>query len=319
MNHSKLDCFALSDVGLKRQQNEDQFLVADLVKAARVQQTSLSLDRHTEVTGQTQGKVFLVADGVGGRVAGSRASAVAVDEMVNFMVNRMGWQTFQESHRGMPDALAGDLKAAMKHCQERIQNEAMLNADKHGMATTLTVALLDWPFLHVVHVGDSRCYLHRTDHLRQLTCDHTFAQTLVQEGAMTSEEARESRLNNAIWNVVGGTSSDIEPELFSQDLLVDDTLLLCTDGLTKHVTDSEIAELLGSGDSAKDIANRLVDLANANGGTDNITVVVARFLSNSDDLVKDTGTCVRAESDETVTLPQKSSIATSSIDPSAVG
>lgn len=240
---------------------------------------------------------------MGGHAAGRRASAVAVDEMVNFMVNRMGWQTFQESHRGMPVELANDLKAAMKHCQERIQNEATLNDDKHGMATTLTVVLLDWPSVHVVHVGDSRCYLHRANRLRQLTCDHTYAQALVEQGAMTPEEARTSRLNNAIWNVVGGTSKKIEPELFSRDLLVDDTLLLCTDGLTKHVTDGEIEELLSSGDSAKEIAERLVYLANSKGGTDNITVVVARFVSSSrDDLVPATSTHSQVEVDDTVAL-----------------
>ena len=246
MQFSKLDCHALSDIGRHRSENEDHFLVADLVKAVRIQTTSLSYDDHSEVTGHSLGKIMLVADGMGGHSAGKRASTVAVDETISYMVNRMQWHNFQKVSSGQedPELLAKDLVAAFQYCQSRIQTEANLNPLRQGMGTTLTVAIVHWPTLYVVHAGDSRCYLLRDSKLRQLTRDHTLAQSMVDAGQISNVFAAELGLRNTLWNVVGGDSSELVPQFFSMDLITEDSLLLCSDGLTAHVADEFLANTL---------------------------------------------------------------------------
>ena len=300
----KMDCHGATHVGRSRESNEDQFLIADLIKAARILGTSLAFDDHTEVAGPSQGKVFMVADGVGGHAAGERASAVAIEEMVNFMVDRLNWHAFQQSCQDVFGEQEAGLKAAMRHCQDRIHNEAHLNPNKQGMATTLTMALLDWPMAHIVHAGDSRCYVFRDRQLQQITSDHTIAQALVNDGVMSPQEASRSHLNNAICNVLGGSQGSLDPEVYLERLQVNDVLLLCTDGLTKHVSDGEIGRILARDAPATELSTALIDAANAGGGSDNITVVVARFVGES------SSTCyaeemVSLQVDDTVALPKK--------------
>lgn len=253
------------------------------MKAVRIQSTSLSYDDRSEVSGQSHGKVLLVADGMGGHAAGRRASTLAIDETINYMVNRMQWFAFSKLSTGLDDTepLSTDLVSALKYCQHRIRNEAKWNPDKRGMGTTLTVAIVDWPTLHIVHVGDSRCYLDHEEELQQLTRDHTFAQTLVEEGVMSKKEASESHLSNALTNVVGGPTAELDPEFRSVQLAIGDAILLCTDGLTKHVSDESIAAVLRKQQPAEQTCNELVEMANSTGGSDNITVLVARFADNS--------------------------------------
>ena len=283
MNRNKMDCHAVTDIGQKRPENEDHFLIADLVKAVRIQSTSLGYDDQSEVSGQSHGKVLLVADGMGGHAAGRRASTLAVDETINYMVNRMQWFAFNKLNAGVDDSepLSADLVSTLKYCQRRIQNEAKWNPDKRGMGTTLTVAIVDWPTLHIVHVGDSRCYLDHEEELQQLTRDHTVAQAFVDAGHISESVAEESPLSNALWNVVGGPSRDLEPEVYNAELSIGDTLLLCTDGLTKHVSDESIAAVVRKQQTAKQACEELIEMANAGGGSDNITVLVARFADSS--------------------------------------
>jgi protein phosphatase len=127
------------------------------------------------------------------------------------------------------------------------------------------MALVDWPTAYVAHVGDSRCYVCRNGKLHQLTVDHTYANALVESGEMTPEEATHSSFAHAIWNVVGGHDAQIEPSVEVHQLEIGDTLLLCSDGLTNH----------------EQACERLIALANAGGGRDNITLAVARFVDAS--------------------------------------
>lgn len=276
----KVDCHAVSDIGKRRRENEDQFLIADLVKAARIQSTSLSYDDQTHVAGPSHGKVLLVADGMGGHAAGRRASTVAVDEAINFMVDRMKWHALNR----LPDdeahwqALDADLINALRHCQQRIQVEASCNPDREGMGTTLTIALIDWPKMHVVHVGDSRCYLYRDGKLRQLTRDHTVAQAFVDSGRLSRSEGDQSSLGHALWNVVGGCSKELEPEVRRVELMTGDAVLLCTDGLTTHLGDAEIENILTEHERVPRACDELVARASRAGGSDNVTVAIARFF-----------------------------------------
>jgi protein phosphatase len=119
--------------------------------------------------------------------------------------------------------------------------------------------------------------LLRDTKLKQITRDHTVAQQLVEHGKLDPEKADESRWSHILWNVVGGDSQELRPEVYKAQLQVGDTLLLCSDGLTKHVSDSEIATLLANTRGAEEGCRKLVDEANRSGGSDNITVVLARF------------------------------------------
>jgi protein phosphatase len=276
----RIDCYGLTDIGKVREVNEDQFLIAELNKSMLVHQTSLTFDDDTRWFGGSQGHLLLVADGVGGHAGGKRASTIAVDTVAQYVLNTMPW--FFRLDKEHEDDLRDELTSAMERCQASIQVEAEAMPKREGMGTTLTLGYILWPRLYVVHVGDSRCYLLRGRKLEQITTDHTVAQQLIKEGALEAKEAEESRWSNVLWNTVGGSSSELNPEVYKAQLATGDTLLLCTDGITKHLGDTEIAKLLKDGQSAEETCRQLVNAANEAGGSDNIAVVVARFHENAE-------------------------------------
>jgi protein phosphatase len=268
-----IDSFGLTDVGRQRRANEDQFLVAGLNKGMLVQQTSLPMDDQTQLMSGVQGKVLAVADGMGGHAAGDRASALAIQAITSYVLNTMPW--FFRLDGKLEDDLKEELAGALERARDDVQQDATRQG-LQGMGTTLTMAYVLWPRLYVVHVGDSRCYLLRGGELRQLTTDHSMAQQLVDEGALRPEDADDSQWAHVLYNaIVADGSNDMSPDVYKARLRDGDTLLLCTDGLTKHVTEDRIVQLLNG--QAEQAARRLVDAANDGGGSDNATVVVARF------------------------------------------
>jgi PPM family protein phosphatase len=275
----KMDCAGLTDVGRVRPVNEDQYLIASLSRSMQVHSTSLNLDDQTRLFGPSQGRLLLVADGMGGHAAGRRASTLALDALASYVLNTMHW--FFRLREDREDVFVDDLKSALEHCQAEILAEARRVPGERGMGTTLTMAYLAWPRLFVVHAGDSRCYLMRQGRLRRITRDHTVAQRLADAGELDDPE--HSRWSHVLWNVVGGTEHEIRPEVHRADLALGDTLLLCTDGLTQHVSDADIARLLGPSGPSAEACGRLVEAANAAGGSDNVTVVVARFRETGPD------------------------------------
>jgi protein phosphatase len=270
-----MDCHGQSDRGLVRESNEDQFLIAGLNRSMQVHQTSLHLDDQTRLFGPSEGRLLLVADGMGGHAAGKRASTVAVDSLAEYVLNSMPW--FLRLHEEREGDFREYLRAALSHCQHAVEAEAERVPARRGMGTTLTMGYLAWPRLYVVHVGDSRCYLLRGGRLQQLTRDHTVARRLVEEGVLPEAQAESSRWSHVLWNVVGGNSHELDPEVYKTVLARGDSLLLCTDGLTAHVGDDEIARTLGRPLPAAESCRLLVEAARAGGGSDNITVVVAHF------------------------------------------
>jgi protein phosphatase len=271
----KMDCHGMTDPGRVREVNEDQFLIADLNKSMLVHQSSLRLEDHTRLFGGTEGRLFVVADGMGGHAAGERASSLAVDTVTRYVLNTLPW--FLRLQGGEENDLQEELKSALARCQDRIEAEASAHAERHGMGTTLTMAYLVWPRLYVVHAGDSRCYLLRGERIEQVTHDHTMAQKLVEAGALRPEEAESSRWSHMLWNCLGGGSHDLSVDLHKATLQVGDTLLLCSDGLSKCVPDKQIAQTLERGESAEAACRSLVAAANEAGGPDNITAIVAYF------------------------------------------
>src|SRR3954466_5105850 len=274
---TQMDCFGLTNPGLKRPTNQDHYLIADLNKSMRIHDTSLTLDNETRVYGGSQGKLLVVADGMGGEAEGERACTIAVDQLTTYVLNSLSWcfRLEQDSEQDFED----HLKEALESCQKSIHDVVAAHPEMHSMGTTLTMVYIVWPRAFVVHVGDSRCYLLRNGELAQITVDHTVSEIMVETGKMTPEDIRHSPMGHALWNVLGGRTNDLAVDVYKLTLERDDVLLLCTDGLYNMVPKEALQELLNSNTSAESACRKLVDLANEKGGKDNITVIVSHFLS----------------------------------------
>jgi protein phosphatase len=273
-----LDVAGLTDVGRERSRNEDQFLIATLERRLRVESTSLSAAEGF-LPGSAEGTVMLVADGMGGTSAGDVASAVAVRSIAGYVCSVLPWAA-QSSRVGARQAQATlpgvrtGLTSALREGDAEVKRAARARGLK-DMGTTLTLAYLQWPQLYVAHAGDSRCYLMRGDALLRLTTDHTLAEKLREQADLDIDAS--SPWHHVLWNALGaGTQSAIEPEVQRRELHPTDTILLCSDGLTKHADDAQITAILKGAPDAAGACRQLVDHALAGGGSDNVTVVVAR-------------------------------------------
>jgi len=271
-----VDAFGATDKGRKRRTNEDQFLIAELNKSMLVHLTSLAHADHQRLIGGTQSKLFAVADGMGGHGGGDVASSVAVDTVVRYVLNIMPW--FFGLNESQEGDLMDELKAALHRCQNSVERAAEDGPGDTPMGTTLTMAYVLWPRLYVVHAGDSRCYLARNGEIEQITRDHTMAQQLVDQKVMPLERAEKTKWSSILWNAIGGGESTLAPEVYRSTLQPGDTLVLCTDGLTRHLDERSILDVLKAQPShAQAAVEALVAGANRAGGQDNITAVVARF------------------------------------------
>jgi protein phosphatase len=265
--------FGLTDRGKMRPANEDQFLAAELVTAVRVRQASVPEPEVEHYADRCY--LFVVADGIGGSAGGKRASAVAIDALERFVLE--SWQWFGRLRGREGDALFADFRRALAVAHSRVLAEANSHPGLGGMGTTVTLAFCLNADLFVAHAGDCRCYLYRKGRLYRLTADHTMAEELVRKGVLSPEEAAQSRWSHVVTNAVGGNSLEVTAELHKVGLLPGDVLLLCSDGLTGLVTEAEVARVLSEEAEPEAACHRLVDQANAAGGRDNVTVVVARF------------------------------------------
>lgn len=282
----EMDCHGTTHVGKRRETNEDQFLIAELNKSMKVIQTSLGLNHQTRLLGDSQGKLLLVADGLGGHSSGERASSLAVDGVANYILNAMDW--FFRFKKNDDDDLLEHLKQAFIHSQSVLDSEALDVPQRRDMATTLTMALIIWPNLYVVHVGDTRCYVVQDNEIRQITTDHTLANLAAnarsgKDGVTprgdqrTASEIEATGPGHALWNVIGGNDISVNPEVAKIVLNSGDRVLLCSDGLSHYIQPERMHNMLTNNLTAEAMANELVEEANALGGRDNITVVVSRF------------------------------------------
>jgi PPM family protein phosphatase len=278
---TQMDCFGLTDPGLKRPTNQDHYLIADLNKSMRIHDTSLTLDSETRVYGGSQGKLLVVADGMGGEAEGERACTIAVDQLTTYVLNSLSWcfRLEEDSEHDFED----HLKEALESCQKSIQDVVVSHPEMHSMGTTMTMVYIVWPRAFVVHVGDSRCYLLRKGELAQITVDHTVSEMMVETGKMNREEARRSPMGHALWNVLGGRSNELAVDVYKLTLEQDDVLLLCTDGLYNMVPHETLQQLLNANTAAESACRKLVGQANENGGKDNITVIASHFLAPRDE------------------------------------
>ena len=271
----RVDARGLTDVGKKRKVNEDHFVIMTLRKSAEVQETSVPDPHVFDVLRGPDGWLFVVADGVGGQAGGALASESAVTTLAEYLGHAAG--CFNRHDADQEHELMSRLEEAVHSAHRRITERYGTGGGRHGEpgpATTLTMALLIWPRAYIVHVGDSRAVYLRKGRLRQLTRDQTTGEYMVSAGAWTEEQARKAPIAGTLVSALG--ADEMTPSVGLVDLLPGDTLLLCTDGLPRHVTDERIAELLGRPTDAATACRELVDEALAGGGHDNITVITAR-------------------------------------------
>lgn len=236
-----LKTFSITDIGRKRKVNQDYVYTSE------------------EAVGILP-NLFIVADGMGGHNAGDYASKLTVETMIS---------QIEVSVESDPELILGNAIAA---ANELIRKKAEEYPGMEGMGTTVVAAVCFGNRLCIANVGDSRLYLVGKT-IRQITKDHSLVEEMVRMGTITHEEARNHPDKNVITRAVG-VSETVEPEYFSVELEEDDLVLMCTDGLTNMIEDEDIRMIL---DGARDIvekAQKLVDTANANGGKDNISVIL---------------------------------------------
>jgi PPM family protein phosphatase len=226
--------------------------------------------------------LFVLSDGMGGEAHGEIASALAVETVVKHCLeaeNNPAAPVFGETKAGWSDKTKR-LSSAVHLANKKIFQSAKENPDQRGMGATLTAAWIDGSKLSIAHVGDSRAYLLRTGALQQLTSDHSLVAEQVRQGVLTPAEAEESEMQSVLIRALGA-QPDIEVDAEEQPLFARDVLLLCSDGLTRMVTEPEIAGTLQAETDAEKAAAKLVELANDRGGGDNITVLVIRVGAES--------------------------------------
>ena len=271
-NDIQVDCYGLTDVGKVRRVNEDQFLIASMRKVMEVEQTSLPRHTREQMHGRAMARLLLVADGVGGSAAGEEASGLALETVATYVTTTM--KCFYQLDKQLESDLMSELRSSVQKSHAMVQSAAESTPERQGMATTLTVVHVLWPTAYIVHVGDSRCYLFRDCGLTQLTRDQTLAQDLVEKGVLAADRADDSEWSDMLSGAVG---AQIAPDTSKVELRRHDTLLLCTDGLTKHLKSDDVSGVLEAAESAEVACRNLVSSALDRGGTDNVTVVVSRF------------------------------------------
>ena len=270
---SNIDVFGLSDRGRIRSDNQDQFLIASLHKLLRVHQSSLPPEDITTLISDSRGYILLVADGVAGRPDGQAASSTVVKTIAHHVTHLMDLYRRLDSNNEA--TFVSELEKSVLKSHDVLVEEGKKEYGGHGGATTLTMVAALWPNAFVIQVGDSRCYRLRDGRLQRMTQDQTLAQALVEQGALTETEARRSPLHGVLASALGGR--DMTPRIHATDCRWDDVVLLCTDGLTRHVTDEEIEAELQSPHTSQESCQRLVQLALDRGGQDNVTVVIGRL------------------------------------------
>jgi protein phosphatase len=270
----EIDVYGLTHPGKLRPDNQDHFLICSLHKQMVVHGTSLSDTNSLMEESERLAFLAMVADGVGGGAAGAEASRLTLESVAQYVSRSMRcyYACGPLEDRGFADAL----EDAAVECHAELMRWGARDPAYRGMATTLTLFLGVWPRAFLLQVGDSRCYLLRNGELTQITRDQTLAQELIDVGALKPGDASSSRLANTLSSSLGGRQSS--PVVSEFDMNWQTVVLLCSDGLTKHVSDERIRERLLSMTSAQQVCEDLMQEALENGGTDNITIVVGRPL-----------------------------------------
>jgi serine/threonine protein phosphatase PrpC len=272
----EIDVHGVTHVGKERTENQDHFLLATVHKRVHVLATNLGEQQHLPLGDQRVAFLAMVADGVGGSEGGAEASATALEAVMQYVNDSMSVLYDR-------DVTETAFTEALQHCALR-SHEAILSRgrteERHRtMATTLTLFMGVWPAYYLLQLGDSRYYLWSEGKLTQVTRDQTLAQELVDRGVLTRAQAPHTRFAHVLSSALGADAA--EPVVTRLNAEWPHVHLLCSDGLTKHVSDEKIAERLASMTSARQVCEQLLQDALDDGGTDNITIIVGRQVPRS--------------------------------------
>jgi serine/threonine protein phosphatase PrpC len=270
----EIDAYGLTHRGLVRPSNQDHFLIGFLRQRLDVRQSSLPEASDLPVAEDRLATLMMVADGVGGGQKGEAASRLAVEELAHYITESV--RCYYAADTGDSDFTRALEAGAMKSHQAVIDRGAA-EPDSRGMATTLTLWIGVWPWCYLLQVGDSRYYQYRDGHLIQISRDQTMAQELLDSGVFKTVAAQNSPLSNVLSSSIGGPQT--APVVKRLPNSWSTTHLLCSDGLTKHVSDERIAQRLGAMKSARQVCEDLLQDALSGGGSDNITVTVGRAVA----------------------------------------
>jgi serine/threonine protein phosphatase PrpC len=267
----ELDLFGLTHRGKVRKENQDHFLLATVHHQIAIHGTSLPHPDELPLRGERLATIMLVADGVGGSAAGGDASKLAAETVARYVASTLN--CYHTAGSAAEGEFLSALRAAALEAHAAVRGAA--DAEARTMATTLTLAMPVWPWAYVLQVGDSRCYYYWDGELRQVTRDQTVAQDLVDGGVLKPERVSTSPFSRVLASAIGG--DEASPVVSRLDIRQRGcVLLLCSDGLTTHLSDADIAEQLRRMTSSEQLCRALLELALERGGTDNVTVVAGR-------------------------------------------
>ena len=260
-NQTSASIACLTDTGHVGKSNKDAFIVMDLTEAESIGSAG---ELITRPIGE-QGLLLAVADGIGGTPAGGIASRMATEQLARTLVAAPEKKPVSEW-----------LRKGIKAANHAIRNASQANSEYQGMGATITAAIISDGQVVVGQVGDSRAYLIREGQINQVTKDHSLVPIMLDAGQITEEKAAHFRFRKEKLQALGA-EDEVEPDISCVRLARGDHLLLCSDGLCNKVGNVEMYELVLASESLSDACEWLVGLANARGGEDNITLVVARF------------------------------------------
>lgn len=269
-----IDVYGLTHPGKLRRENQDHFLICSLKKQMVIRQTSLPDADRLMAEPERLASLAMVADGVGGGTRGAEASRIALEAVAKYVSS--GMRCYYAAGLADDREFSQALQEGALQCHQELLRRGEEDPEYRGMATTLTLYISVWPRAYLLQLGDSRCYLLRQDELTQITRDQTMAQELVDLGVLTRADAPRSPFAHTLSSSIGG--SQAAPVVTSIDMAWGHVLLLCSDGLTKHVSDEQLRERLRSMTSAKQVCQTLLEDALRGGGSDNITIIVGRAL-----------------------------------------
>lgn len=239
-----MQVFAKTDIGRERKVNEDYYYISD---------------EKSEI------KLYIIADGMGGYNAGEVASKLATETVKDYICKHF------EKSKDSKEKIVDLIEKAIKHANDVVYKKSMAHKDFRGMGTTLDICLIYNNRIYIGHIGDSRIYRIRKDFMRKITKDHSYVQTLIEDGKITKEEAYNHPKKNMLTKALGCVE-EVEPDIYVKTFIKDDILLMTTDGLTNMIKENEIYNIIRENPSKA--TNELINKANENGGYDNITVII---------------------------------------------
>lgn len=269
----ELDLFGVTHQGKVRAENQDHYLISTVHPQVVIHDTSIESAMELPLRGTRLATVLVLADGVGGAADGSEAARLATEAVMRYVSSTL--RSYHSAGLSSDEDLLTALKGAALEAHDTVKAESALRPDRRRMATTLTVGIVIWPWAYVVQVGDSRCYIYDSGKLMQITRDQTVGQALVDQGVMPPERLVNSPLKHVLASAIG--ADEALPDVTRVSMKErGSVILLCSDGLTKHVEDDEIAAVASTMTSCEQLCKDLLDLAMSRGGSDNITIVAGR-------------------------------------------